>query len=74
MAHRDIKDDNFLIRRKPGDKKKGIKVIYEIALIDFGLAGSLSKACSLPEYALNIFRDTENINKYPGACDIFSLG
>jgi len=48
--HRDIKDDNFLIRRRMGYEYEGHKVpfVIEIALCDFGLAGYLNKVCSLP--------------------------
>ena len=48
--HRDIKDDNFLIRRCKGYEYEGHKVPFsiEIALCDFGLTGYLNKTCSLP--------------------------
>lgn len=74
--HRDIKDDNFLIRRREGCQEGGYEVPFfiDIALCDFGLTGYIDKSCSLPQYNGNRYRDTENISKYPAACDIYSLG
>lgn len=59
MAHRDIKDDNFLIRKKYLSEKD--LTVYEVALIDFGLAGSLNKSNSLADYRKNSYRDIANI-------------
>ena len=48
--------------------------MIEIALCDFGLAGSINKSCSLPQYNENRYRDIANISNFPCACDIYSLG
>ena len=48
--------------------------IIEIALCDFGLTGYINKQCSLPKYNPNRYRDSDNINVCPAACDIYSLG
>ena len=38
------------------------------------MAGYINKSCSLPDYSNNKYRDIKNINLWPVACDIFSLG
>jgi serine/threonine protein kinase len=76
FVHRDIKDDNFLIRRREGVSigQYNANYIIEIALCDFGMMGYLDKVCSLPKYNPNRYRDSDNINDFAAACDIYSLG
>ena len=50
------------------------KFLIDVALCDFGMTGYIRKDCSLPRYEVNDYRDVKNIQKYPEACDIFSLG
>ena len=38
------------------------------------MTGYIDKACSLPSYNPNKYRDADNIGEYPAACDIYSLG
>ncbi len=52
FSHRDIKDDNFLIRRKEGCLFQGMPILFiiEIAVCDFGMTGYIKKPFSLPNY------------------------
>lgn len=46
-----------------------------MALIDFGLTGYVDCASSpMHHYLKNSYRDIENVEHYPIACDIYSLG